>query len=307
MNWKTGLKWLLTLLAVAWLYFTQDWLAVIAQFKNADWLLLCWAMLLSFLMIPMHALRWHAMMAIHREPIAFSQILRYTCLGFFSNLFLPSSIGGDAVKSVALGRATGSLASSLATTIVARFFGLVILYVFFWVMLVLNPSLQELLVLEIPVMAVLGILGLILFCLPLLIKPKISRDENKVFKKLLALTGAFRQIIKNKEVLFKSLVWSLGIQAANLAFSYLAFRSFSAEIQVGGFFLAMPLLIILAMVPITIFNIGVRESLAIYFLGRLAGLDASVCIAGSSVGYLAALSQAVPGAWFMLKSKSGSR
>jgi|GEM_PF-4656922 len=301
MNWKRLLKVIFTIGFLTWLVRSQDWSRVGTTLVSMDRGLFALAMLLSLVMVPLQAIRWKVMLAGSKGEASLGLVFRYTALGFFANLFLPSSIGGDAVKSVGLGRATQSLALSVASTFLARVLGMLALFLLFWVFLAFAPEHLPQLKMEIPAMSFVGlgflVLGVLFALIPKLALPQFIPFANR-FNSLLEAIWSFRS---HPKLLGNALMWSVLIQIANVCFSYLAFRSMAPQILTGGALLAIPLIVILATVPVTIFNVGVKESLAIFFLGKLAGLPPEACVAGTFIGYLAAVLQALPGLYYFLR------
>ncbi|MEE9355131.1 MAG: lysylphosphatidylglycerol synthase transmembrane domain-containing protein [Methylococcaceae bacterium] len=85
------------------------------------------AFLLYFSAQVVSALRWMLISKSLKLNIPGKNYFDWYFLGIFCNLFLPTGIGGDVVKSYALGRASGQLANAICSVVLDRVFGLIIL------------------------------------------------------------------------------------------------------------------------------------------------------------------------------------
>jgi len=102
------------------------------RFIDMSWFML--AFLLSECVIINQALRWHYLLIVpsERKP-EFSALLKYTAIGYFFNLLAPGGIGGDAYRSITLGRVHNFMASSVASVFVAKILGFLALCLLFWI------------------------------------------------------------------------------------------------------------------------------------------------------------------------------
>ena len=76
------------------------------------------------------ALRWQWLARMNALPGPYSEYLRYYFIGVFTNLFVPGLIGGDAARSVYLGRRHQRLAAAIASVVADRGIGLLTLFWF---------------------------------------------------------------------------------------------------------------------------------------------------------------------------------
>jgi len=257
-------------------------------------------LLLAELSMLQQALRWRHMMATDGVELpSLSTFFRFTALGSFFNLLLPSGIGGDAVKSVAMGRFTQRMGHSMASTLVARLLGLLALVILFWMgvpFLIHAEALSSSwlwLMLLFAFLIVAGVWILVRF----------GNWFQKV-PRLAWISQIGEELIRyraQKSLLLRSFADSLLIQALILLSHYLMFLSVGAPISISVVLVAFPLVTVATLLPISIYGIGIRESLALLLYGALAGLQAEQILAATLLGYVVVLFQAAQGAWFWIR------
>jgi glycosyltransferase 2 family protein len=104
-NISTAIRWLGTVLSLGlflWLVLKLNWRVVWTQLGGMAW----WAILLAlgfYLLSQMfNTLRWCTLLWTHGVKITFWQAFRITWSGIFASNFLPSTIGGDGLRMVAV-------------------------------------------------------------------------------------------------------------------------------------------------------------------------------------------------------------
>lgn len=73
------------------------------------------------------SLKWWMLVRARGMQASFFRVFSYYLVGQFYNLFLPTSVGGDVVRSYELGRHTGRQADALASVFVERYTGVLVL------------------------------------------------------------------------------------------------------------------------------------------------------------------------------------
>ena len=73
------------------------------------------------------ALKWYMLTRAVDMQAGYWRLFSYYLIGQFYNLFLPTSVGGDVVRSYQLGKYAGSQANALASVFVERYTGVLVL------------------------------------------------------------------------------------------------------------------------------------------------------------------------------------
>lgn len=265
---------------------------------KAYWIVIILA--LAELSMLQQAMRWRHMMAAEGVDLpSLGTFFRFTALGSFFNLLLPSGIGGDAVKSVAMGRFTQRMGHSMASTLVARLLGLLALVLLFWTGV---PFL-----IHAEALSTKWLWLMFLFAFSIGIGVWVLIQFGGWFQRIPRLAWIAQigeELVRyrtKKALLVRSFADSLLIQALILVSHYFMFRSVGAPIPLSVVLVAFPLVTVATLLPVSIYGIGVRESLALLLYGALAGLQAEQILAATLLGYVVVLFQAIQGAWFWLR------
>jgi uncharacterized membrane protein YbhN (UPF0104 family) len=123
---STWLRWFGTLLAIGLLVYllSQRWSDIVAAAAQIAW----WRFVLAFVLVMISrfavAGRWHVLMHSAGTGITPGQSIRLTFAMFFASNFLPTTIGGDAVRLAGAIRLGFDQAISLASLVADRLVGM---------------------------------------------------------------------------------------------------------------------------------------------------------------------------------------
>lgn len=125
-NWRPFwivLRFLVSGGLLAFLVWQANPANIWAQWRQASLALLLLAALLQLLCICISAFKWGVLLRANRQAQPYPWLLAVYFVGQFANNFLPTSVGGDATRVVALGRRTGSYAQASASVFMERLTG----------------------------------------------------------------------------------------------------------------------------------------------------------------------------------------
>jgi len=215
----------------------------------------------------------------HRQP--YGWLLRTYLIGQFANNFLPTTVGGDAVRAAQLGPRVGSYAQAAASVLLERITGLWALSVLGSLALVAGaaspPLALALLVLGSAaattlVLLAMGRVGLAARLIERLPMPGALRRSAQ------ALVAALQSAARAPRVLLAVLALSLGFQCLWIGMHIVAGAALALAVPPLLYAFMVPLTDILGLVPLFFNNLGVREGVFSFFLGRL-GVPAASAIA----------------------------
>jgi len=285
---KTLVKLIVSALLIILILWKFPVSEIIDNLKNAkiSWLLACF--LLSELVILSQAFRWHYLLIVPKEQKPkFGALLKYTLAGYFFNLFAPGGLGGDAYRSIALGKTHNVIAGSVASVFVARVLGLVALCLLFWIAL---PYAEQ-----VPEQAVwfmaAATLFLLVFCLCIVFNP---------FNlwKLKGFAEKLREYKKYPLRLLAATLGSLFMQILVVLMQVAVFKSIGISVPLAFIFVIVPVTTLITTIPISFNGIGVREwcllSLTAYTI------NSEQLLASLLLGYAIIILQAAQGAIFYL-------
>jgi len=200
-----------------------------------------------------------------------------TFIGFFFNNFLPTAAGGDLVKAHYASKLTNCRTEqAYSTVMVDRLSGLMSFVLMAnLALLIWWRKINDRIIFVIVIGLALLLSALFLF----FFSQRVSRKLTSWIKhaKLKVLYQAINNYRNHPKALFGALLISVFSQVTYVICIWLLSRSLGVELNLGIFFLLVPLISTLSMVP-SIGGLGVRESGYVYFLGNLIGREAAFAV-----------------------------
>jgi uncharacterized membrane protein YbhN (UPF0104 family) len=243
----------------------MNWIQVGQVFGRLRLSLWLAAVVLYVLTQVLSAARWRLL----AQPLGFQQsLLRYTAyyfLGMFFNLFLPTSVGGDVVRAFYLDDGTGQRLPAFVSVFVDRLSGLLVLLMLACAAVILCPIRLDA---WIPASvwgalacALLGLAGL-----PLLVR------WSQRFDRLRRLVAGVRFYHNRPRLLLTITGLSVIVQGANVVLVWLLGQAIAAPVPASYYWVAVPMVTLLTLAPVSLNGMGVREGGMVLFLTPL-GVD----------------------------------
>jgi len=246
------------------------------------------------------AAQWGVLLAFHGIRPGYRQVLSRYFMGLFFNYILPGFVGGDVVRVYTTAAASGRTAQSVSSTLADRVLGLLVMVMFSigaWVILPGGAADAALPVAVIMLLVLAGFAGVFAFR-PLgnfltgisgrLLPARLGMTVKTIYDELHRLTRA-------PGVLVRVLALSVAIQFTRIGVHYLCGRAVGIEAGFVYFALFVPLIEIVASMPVSFGGVGVRETIA-SLLFATAGVDAALVVAYSLSATAAGFTGAIPGA-----------
>jgi len=253
-----------------------------------------WFLLLAFVIFSsgyiLGILRWEMLLKAIKINLSLKRIVISSAGGVFFSLFLPSTIGGDLVRSVDLAAHTKRPREVIATVLLDRLSG----YVGLVLLALLSLAVGWKLVPLKSVLPAVFIITSILIAGLLVLFNKFA--YNKVNKLLTSPSaGKIRESIKNlhheihlfrqqKKVISKNLGVSFLIQLSSPLAFYVIALSLGIKISVIYFFVFLPIIGAITLLPISIGGLGLRDATTIFFFGTV-GVSKDLAFAMSLVSF----------------------
>lgn len=127
--WVKAAGTLVALLLLAWLLAQQDWAALLRALRRLSPQVLVAALGLYWLGLLVNGWRWHTLLRGVGIPVPFWKAVRLTLAGSFASNFLPSTIGGDALRVTGILDVTDTR-TALASVVVDRLVNVAAMYSF---------------------------------------------------------------------------------------------------------------------------------------------------------------------------------
>jgi uncharacterized protein (TIRG00374 family) len=224
------------------------------------------ALACAVLGVLMSARLWYGLI-LPPIQVTFRQILAHYLNGLFWNNFLPTSFGGDAVRVLSLRHVIGQTDKVINSVFMVRLAGLWSIIILACVTAQINAihlgwqvgQLSLFVTIGALFFAVVGTFFLFGATMTALIKRLPSS-----WKRWHASLQAYRQ---HKARLWQALGWAFAIQMSAIAINIFTAKALDLSISPGELIICLPLINLIALMPISIGGFGVREGSYVYFLG----------------------------------------
>jgi hypothetical protein len=264
--------------------------SLLEKIKKADVPLLSTGFLLTSFVYVLCFFRWRLLLgAVGIKPAA-AKLIPPFAAGIFFNLVLPTSLGGDLVRSMDLSVHTKKTKEVVASVILDRLSGAVGLAIItLFAILFGYKIIQDKIVifyLSI-ILAVLSIIIVIIFNEFLYSSIKKLLHSPQAGKIRVFLESLHQEIYifrKNKKTLANSLILSSLIQVLSPIATYMVALSLGLKLNPVYFFIFLPIIFTITLVPISLGGIGLREASTVYFFSKI-GVGNDVAVAMSVLSF----------------------
>ena len=283
---------------------------LLAVLDQVNW----WYFTLSFLLVPVmlstSCLKWKVILDVSDRRVPFLTLIRIYLVGYFFSNLLPSTVGGDVVRSFYSGKIIDNQAYSAVSVFVERFSGILFLIVLVILAPLLKPELYRSPYVYIPAIAAASLLLVIIwvwsFRDPLHLPDKIARTLLSSMEKgaektgvsllvrLAALcvrlyNGLFRRLqkfhdelkkavvtIRRDKVLFcKIVILTVFFYFLTWVNVYVSFRAFNVQPGFLEVSALVPTIMFVGHLPVTLLgNLGFFESVFVFYFMRIDILPA---------------------------------
>ncbi len=277
---------------LTWIGWRTNWSDVSRAFSNlrVEW----WLAALGLLLVCQvaSARRWQLFARALRFERSVKQLSAFYLIGMYFNLLLPTSVGGDVVRVWYLDAGSGRRLAAFASVFLERLNGLLLLIFVACVGVVCSPVPLPLwisaAVWGIAVCAALG-----LSSLPLLSRWRLLPAKRQEQMR------SFVQILKEPRALAEATLLSLFVQVSNIVVVWLISQALGLDVAFSYFWVLVPMVTLLTLLPISVNGMGVREGGTALFLAPL-GVPESGSVTLSFLWFAVFLAVSVMGSFVYL-------
>lgn len=280
------------LIFVAWwvgLFSVEGRALFLEMLASANLYYLLLSVMVGVLVNLSSSLKWYMLARARGMLVGYWRTFSYYLIGQFYNLFLPTSVGGDVVRSYELGKYTGRHADSLASVFVERYTGLVVL------LLVAGLAvLSQLAVFSVTfVFLSLGFFAVLLsliawmivdprlyHAIRLFLLKKIPMTEP-LFDKLDKLLASVQVYGQHKSALAWAFINSLVFYFLAVVNVYITAKVFQMDVSFTHMLVATPIIMLIMNIPFSLGNLGLMEygySAVFQLMGYSPALGLSVAL-----------------------------
>lgn len=241
-----------------------DWTEVRGYSGQIDWLWGLAFLIITPAMVVMTIAKWRLLLQIRGHHVGFWRLFELFIKGQFFNMLLPSTVGGDVYRTMGVNRDIQAPKLALASVVAERFTGATVLVLFGAAALILSPSVRQDRVLTL--MALSGI-GLYVTATAAVLHPRVIWLGRVTVGRLRVFVGpldklerfqiAMREYRHHGGALVKSLMWSAAFNLSAMVHIYIGCRMLGQDVALWDMALATPIILLVAMVPLTPGGYGV--------------------------------------------------
>jgi glycosyltransferase 2 family protein len=299
---KHGLA-LLLLIALIWSTDPGQLFNSLAQITLPFLLLI---ILFSLLLVWLSVMKWAIILRSFGSSVSSWELGKLYLVGYFINSFLPSSVGGDVVRSWRIGRQVGQ-ERSFAATIIDRFTGLVAMTALAFAVMGRSALANSWIKFVVCILA-LGLLsGFLFLSSDRLFRYSQSLPIRERFREpLLKVRAAFLEGVRNRTLFLQCLLWAFAFHAGTVMNTWATAHAVGwTDVAISDLFTVVPLILLVGNIPITPSNLGVMEGTFFLFLTSVGATPAEavgIALLLRAKGYLLALFGGF--CWLGLKEKN---
>lgn len=247
---------------------------------RTEWLAV--AVLLIVLSMLISVIKWSLVLKAEEIEVSWRDLWRAYWVGLFFNNFLPSSIGGDSVRALFVGKSLANMTGAASSVVIER------------ILATAGLSLTGISAVAFSIPASSRVTGLfiLLLVVSLAFLFFISRDCNpeqrdgrdgKIVRFLTGMTQQGCYIRSHKRELSFAVFFSVLFQCSVIAVNYAIFRALLIQdVSIGAMFYVIPAISALAMIPVGINGYGVREGAYVTLLSAY-GVSGGTAVAVSLI------------------------
>ena len=310
---KRKMLWLRLILSGGLLLFllsTVDLQQTITALQHSNGYFLLVALVVALVDRVLMAYKWNILLKAKGIRIPLLNLTATYIKTTFLGLFLPATVGGDALRAYAVSKQGVSGNDVVSSIVVERALGFIALFIFVLVSMILSIfvfgqtffagmwNLFWIFLLLLVVSTVGIIVSLNDKFLRRLLKVLEARNIHVQNYRLVAKLGevyrSYTNYRHNRSQLGGFLVLSLLENLFPLVWTYFLSLAFNIEVPLLYFFILIPIVLVLVRLPISLDGFGIQEGTFVYFLG-LIGVDGSQAFLLGFVSHLLAILSVLPG------------
>ena len=245
----------------------DGWAELFTTLEGSNIMFLMASLLFTPLVHVHSTAKWYALTRARGMNVTFRRLYYFFVVGRFYNVILPSNIGGDLVRIRMLGVATGRQADAAATVFIERLTGIITLIVYASIAAAITAADRDLPWLMWVVSLVSAALAAMCWAIvderPVRLFTRLFRGRTSLVDKVLAKLVRLRAAI----LIYRDMPSALAIAFANSVIFYLicvadiwlTVRVFDPVVPFAPMLIAVPIMMFVMNIPLSVGNVGVLE------------------------------------------------
>ncbi|MBU0478159.1 flippase-like domain-containing protein [bacterium] len=280
---KKTLFWILKLcisIGILWYVFSRPDISphkIVEHIKSLELSRLLIAIGLYIVIVFIACLRWQELLKGQDIYLPFFKTLELNFIGLFFNTFMPSLTGGDVVKAYYVSKHTDKRLEAATTVLIDRIVGMLALLTIGAVAslyAISDPQIRKPAISIVVFFLMITILCIVFFNKRLMKKISFTVKKERWQKAVVSLKrvySAFYIYRSKKALLAEVFLMSIVIQIMSILINYQIALGLGLNVSMKYFFLFIPIIATISVVPITFAGWGLGESMYKYFFGLVTG------------------------------------
>lgn len=306
-KWKVILRTGISIALLWWLAFSFDWQQIGRLILEADLGWISLAIVWIVLSMVISVSKWQVLLYSQKIDISWLELWHAYWAGLFFNNFLPSSIGGDALRIIWVGKFSHDSAGAAASVIVERILATA--------GIALVGLSGAIIAGRLDIRAAALLIGLLIVSFLLLgiilqgrIPTALSRRKGRIIEFLQGMAMHGTRLQAKRKPLIWVLLLSVVFQLMVVAVNYSIFKALGiSSLAWGDILYVIPITSVAAMLPVGINGYGVREGAYVALLASYQVARGSAFTASLLFAFLVSLCSLYGGWTFMVhRQKEGN-
>lgn len=226
------------------------------------------------------AYSWQLLLKAQQSRVPFARVLQVHFIGTFFGIFMPTSVGMDVVRAFALSKHLKNGVDAVTSMFVSRVVGYL---VFFAMALLVAVPVARMTHNQLLFWVVLAMAAVFVAAVWLVLHPRFLRPVAYLFgkiklqrlvPKLEAFQNGIAALRRKRGLMLQVLLLSVAYQAVGILVIYLTGLSLQIAVGIQYYFIYVPLIMAITILPLSIAGIGVREGAFVFFFTPLGASEA---------------------------------
>ncbi len=257
-----------TILLFAVLFRSVSWSLLVQTLTQTEHGMLLVGGIVGFCGIILSAYQWRNLLKIEHITSDLADLINLYIVGIAFSHFLPTGMGGDAIKALYVGRESGNSPGSASAVLLCRiigFFGM--LFIALPTLLLWHDRLDTKLVLLFLLLTflvagmILGALLAVIY-LPRFLRGRWSR--HRFLTTVIKIGSAVNKTIQRPAALFTANLYGMAFWLVAILNCYCYAQALRLEAPLYFYFFVVPLISMISFLPISINGFGLRETAFVY-------------------------------------------
>jgi uncharacterized protein (TIRG00374 family) len=283
-----ALRVLISVALIGYLLATANLGELFAMLRSWHAIYFVIALLLGVLRNVVFAYRWKVTLGVSGIQVPFPTLIKFYFVGTFFNLFLPTALGGDVVRGYDLAVYSGKRMGAATSVLVERIVGFFALAFIALLALFVGSSVGSSVIEDTAVTTLILVVCLGYFALAIIV------FNAKIMKRLVAMLQFIRlwdigkrldrmvdslhAFTLHRAILWQCFVLSMICQALGILAAYSLAWAINVKLTPVYFFVVLPMIWIITMVPLSINGLGVREGAFVFFFTKVGVSDSAALL-----------------------------